>query len=262
MDENLLLFIVAILIIYLLYLIYIRRSGPIRTPIYEHLQPASPQPPENQAIRFNNFRMVIVTPKNNNMDASDKEKIDKLTNVLLNVKRYFTKHLNRSINLDNIIDSVSLRKTEQELWNDKYTREKVRDEFNEVYSVLPGVIYILFYLGKYATCGASYPPESYGRDNVIIIPLRDTPTYKCRWNDTGPGNYSYIDYTVIHEMIHSLGFVSSKYRNSGLNGHYLNDRYDIMYAGDKTWGYLEKELNISTDYIFDLRNSPYFSNLN
>ena len=115
------------------------------------------------------------------------------------------------------------------------------------------------YLGNYPTCGASYPVESYGIDNTIVIPIRYAYTYKCDW--TTPmfeSPYKYIDYVMIHEIIHAMGFVPSYVSNSGTQGHVTGDRNDIMWGGNS--GYrndLSSNLHIGDSYINLLKQSPY-----
>jgi hypothetical protein len=178
------------------------------------------------------------------------------------MKKYFQTHLGKKINIQSQIIHINLEKTEKELENGVFTREKIRDEVNRILNVQINpltnrTINIIFYIGKFPTCGSSYPPEAYGKDNAIVMPLRDAYTYTCYWEH--PQFYNYIDYAFIHEIIHSMGFVPSTVKNSGLNGHYLHDTTDIMYAGDSTWDYLKGELRISPDYSELLKQSPYFS---
>jgi hypothetical protein len=63
----------------------------------------------------------------------------------------------------------------------------------------------------------------------------------------------------MHELVHAMGFVPASVPGSGLNGHFTTDKYDLMYAGDSDWGYIEKELTISELYKNELAKSPYFA---
>ena len=102
-------------------------------------------------------------------------------------------------------------------------------------------IYAVYYDGGAVnTCGSGpWPPLLPGRVTALYLHgTFDTGAPPCDANPfassptAAPG---YIDFAMIHEILHALGIVSSVAPNHTLSGHVSTDPTDLMYAGSLPW---------------------------
>ena len=109
--------------------------------------------------------------------------------------------------------------------------------FNE-----PTKIYVVYYGGgSNFSCGAgAWPPDIIG--NVAAMYLHGTPpdAPPCAVNPLGgphaPGEgLGYFEAGMLHEILHTIGFVPSCAPDHHLRGHVSNDPRDLMYAGPLPW---------------------------
>jgi len=101
-------------------------------------------------------------------------------------------------------------------------------------------IYAVYFDGPNpSTCGGgAWPPVLPGR--VAALYLRGTPpgAPPCVANPfatsatAAPG---YLEYAMLHEIMHTMGFVASNAPNHVLAGHAGDDNRDLMYAGSLPW---------------------------
>lgn len=235
--------------------------------IYKKQQESSFPPPAQLArpVQLTDyyFRTIFAVPKGSLITRSDQKRIDYIPTMINNTIKYFKDNLGKVPKIIHENKYLQLEKTESELANGDFTRENIRDQINKLLNSSIETsknIYIVFYIGNYPSCGASYPPELFGKDNVLVIPIRDAYKYACDWtNNMYQPPYKYIDYVLIHEMIHAMGFVPSTVNGSGLNGHFLNDRSDIMWAGSGYRNDLTSALHISDNYKNLLIQSKYLN---
>ncbi|MEO8193423.1 MAG: Ig-like domain-containing protein [Gemmatimonadales bacterium] len=101
-------------------------------------------------------------------------------------------------------------------------------------------IYAVYYDGgSTRSCGGgAWPPALPGR--VAAMYLQGTPpgAPACNTNSlpssptAAPG---YLDFAMLHEIMHTMGFVASNAPNHTLSGHVAGDPRDLMYAGSLPW---------------------------
>ena len=98
-------------------------------------------------------------------------------------------------------------------------------------------IYALFYDGSstFACGGAAWPPVLPG--NVVALYLRAALSgVPCLDTYAGPGQPpGYREFSMIHEVLHALGFVPTCAPHHVLSGHVSDDPHDLMYAGPEPW---------------------------
>ncbi len=101
----------------------------------------------------------------------------------------------------------------------------------------PNKVYAVYYDGSTtAACGGgAWPPALPG--NVAAIYLRATyvaglPCYIPTLSRQG---LQIMDFAILHEVLHTMGFVPTCAPHHTRNGHVSDDPRDIMYAGDEPW---------------------------
>jgi hypothetical protein len=151
-------------------------------------------------------------------------------------------------------------------------RDSIEADLNNLGLLKPNKIYAVYYDGNNVnTCAdAPHPPALPGQ--VAILYLRGAvPGFKpCDENAfaaspvAAPG---YLDFTMLHELLHTLGAVDDRAPNAVLNGHVGLDPTDLMYAGPSPWEPKVLDFNKSNYYnpaglaggIFNLAASSYLT---
>jgi hypothetical protein len=123
----------------------------------------------------------------------------------------------------------------------------------------PRKLYLVVYdggAGVSACGGGAFPPTLYG--TVAAIYLRGTPpgappcdSIAFTKSVESPG---YREFSLIHEIMHTLGFVASCAPNydAASPGHVIDDPTDLMYAGPLLWQ--PSVLDVNRDDYFGHRN--------
>lgn len=102
-------------------------------------------------------------------------------------------------------------------------------------------LYAVYYGGTANdTCGGgAWPPDLVGRVGAIYLKgvFADPNIPSCGSNplaltEDEPG---YFDFSMLHEIVHTLGFVATCAPNQTHRGHVSDDPRDLMYAGDEPW---------------------------
>jgi hypothetical protein len=103
----------------------------------------------------------------------------------------------------------------------------------------PQKIYAVYYGGgsDFACGGGAWPP--FLRGTVAALYLKGTP-YGYRPCATNPLAASedtpgYWEFSFLHEILHTLGFVDDRAPNHTRSGHVIDDPRDLMYAGPHPW---------------------------
>lgn len=103
----------------------------------------------------------------------------------------------------------------------------------------PNKLYAVYYGGgtDFACGGGAYPPDLPG--SVAALYLRGTPpgappcaTNRFASSDRSPG---YLEFSMLHEIFHTMGVVGSCAPHHTLRGHVSEDPRDLMYAGPDNW---------------------------
>lgn len=117
-------------------------------------------------------------------------------------------------------------------------------------------IYAVFYDGSSASaCGSgAWPPLLKG--SVAALYLRgEIPGFlPCSDNPFAPDEESpgYWEFVLVHEVLHTLGFVATCAPSHVLSGHVGDDNEDLMYAGDQPW----------MPGLLDVNRDDYFTHSN
>lgn len=147
----------------------------------------------------------------------------------------------------------------------------VRDELERLLHAAglnaPDKVYAVYYDGTstFACGGGAWPPTLPG--NVAAMYLHGLPSgpVPCDRNPIAPnGQPGYIDFSMLHELLHTLGFVPTCATHHTRAGHVSDATNDLMYAGDAPWQ-LPPLLDVGHDDYFaagragclDLAASPY-----
>jgi hypothetical protein len=117
-------------------------------------------------------------------------------------------------------------------------------------------IYAVYYDGSstHACGGGSWPPVLKGSVAALylrgeipgFLPCSDNPFAQ---DEASPG---YWEFVLVHEVLHTLGFVATCAPSHVLSGHVGDDNEDLMYAGDQPW----------RPGLLDVNRDDYFAHSN
>ncbi len=149
-----------------------------------------------------------------------------------------------------------------------FVRERIELELEAMGQIKSNKLYAVYYEGSsvYACGGGAYPPLI--QDRVGAVYLGGVPpgvTPNC--GDTRPWGQAsltpnYIDYAVLHELVHSLGIVPDAAPNEHLQGHVFDsasaDRArDLMYSPrnsqDQGWN-----IDAAGGLLLDINSDDYY----
>jgi hypothetical protein len=121
-----------------------------------------------------------------------------------------------------------------------FVRDTIEKDLAALGVVVAPKIYAVYYDGgsTFACGGGAWPPALPGR--VAALYLQGTPpgAPACKTNafasspSSAPG---YLEFAMIHEVMHTLGFVSSAAPHFTAAGHTSDSPTDLMYAGAMPW---------------------------
>jgi hypothetical protein len=156
-----------------------------------------------------------------------------------------------------------------------FVLQQIEEELYRAGFTSPTKLYTVFYDGGSTwSCGGGDPQPTF-RGAFAALYLRGTPpgAPPCSSNPLGGSGPRYFEFAFIHEILHTLGFVSScapHARNDYPAGHVSDGPFDLMWSGPEPWGtYLpdQMRLDIGHDDYYghgrancpDLSNSPYLA---
>jgi hypothetical protein len=135
----------------------------------------------------------------------------------------------------------------------------VRDELERQIRALgfdaPNKIYAVYYDGPVradACGGGAWPPTLPGSVAAMYLRGELPPQYaQCDTNPfagaTDPPGY--MEYAMLHEVLHTMGFVPECAPHHTRRGHSSDSPTDLMYAGDEPW----------TPEVLDVGRDDYFA---
>ena len=151
-----------------------------------------------------------------------------------------------------------------------FVRDTIEKDIAALGFAVPNKVYAVYYDGgsTFACGGGAWPPSLPGR--VAAMYLQGTPPGApgCNTNpfatspNAAPG---YLEYSMLHEVLHTLGFVAANAPRQRLGGH-VPEPNDLMYSGSLPWGLPNLALDVRHDDYFgdnvpagtlNLRDSPY-----
>jgi hypothetical protein len=228
------------------------------------------------------IRFLYVLPS----DAIDHQRDtnDQICNSVRGVATWFHTQTDLNLRLDTsggLIDVgfVRLTKTDAQMrgtdpnntsvdTGTAFVRERIERELVAMGAIASNKLYGVFYEGSsvYACGGGAYPPLINARVGAVY--LQGMPpglTQPC--GDAFPWGLSslvpsYIDYAVLHELVHSMGIVPDSSPNEQAQGHVFDvssstPNRDLMYSprtsGDPAWA-----TNSSAGLIVDINHDDYF----
>lgn len=136
----------------------------------------------------------------------------------------------------------------------------VRDEIEKLLRTRgfknPNKIYAVYYDGSstHACGGASWPPVLKGKVAALYLRGEIPGFLPCSENpfaqdEDSPG---YWEFALVHEILHTLGFVATCAPSHVLSGHVGDDNEDLMYAGNLPW----------MPWLLDFNRDDYFAHSN
>ena len=152
-----------------------------------------------------------------------------------------------------------------------YVRDRIEADLKADGLIVPGKIYGVYYDGSGApTCGGgALPPVLPGQVGALFLHGTPPGAPPCDSNQFhSPGQApGYLDFAMLHELLHTLGFVPSCAPHFTLAGHVSDSPNDLMYAGPLPWN--PTTLDVGHDDYFDahipgcldLSNSPYLESV-
>lgn len=149
----------------------------------------------------------------------------------------------------------------------KYVRDRIEAELRAMGPLEPTKIYAVYYGGSsiYACGGGAYPPTLVGQVAAVYIKGQPEGGYPCSSDPWGqsPTSPHYLDYSMLHEMMHTLGLVAPGAPHHHSGGHVFDgaadSNRDLMYqprpsTSDPPWDTYNPAgllLDINGDDYFD-----------
>jgi hypothetical protein len=131
-----------------------------------------------------------------------------------------------------------------------FLRDAIEDELRAKGLLRPKKVYAAYYDGSSAAAcgGGAWPPRLPG--SVAALYLRATygPGATCYEPQRSRAGLQIMDFAILHEVLHTIGFVPACAPNHTRDGHVSDNPRDLMYAGDQPW----------RPAVLDAGNDDYF----
>ena len=118
-------------------------------------------------------------------------------------------------------------------------------------------LYAVYYDGTsdYACGGGAWPPTLPGKVAAMYLKGLPSAAVPCGTNGfAGAGGApAYLEFAMLHEILHTLGGVASCAPNHHLSGHVDDDADDLLWAGSGSWipsGWASVKLDAGGDDYF------------
>jgi len=169
------------------------------------------------------------------------------------------------------ITFVRLDRTDAQLADQGvYIRDEIERQLRARGFQQRGKIYAVYYDGSArGSCGGgAWPPVLPGIVAAVYlhgIPSGGAPCDANHLASAPTDPPGYLEYAMIHEILHTLGFVATCAPHQTRAGHVSDSPTDLMYAGDQPWR--PSVLDVGHDDYFatgrtdcpDLANSPFLT---
>ncbi len=130
-------------------------------------------------------------------------------------------------------DDVTLAST------DPYIRDNLDAELVDLGFDAPNKLYAVYYDGSsnYSCGGGAWPPALIGRVGALYLQGMPPGAPPCADQPLGAGIDSpgYLEHAMLHELVHTLGYVAECAPNHHSTGHVSDDPTDLMYTGSEPW---------------------------
>ena len=129
-------------------------------------------------------------------------------------------------------------------------RDALEDELRAKGLVRAGRVYATYYDGSStAACGGgAWPPKLPGAVAALYLRATYGPGAVCYQPERSRDELQIMDFAMLHEVLHTVGFVPSCAPNHTRDGHVSDSPRDLMYAGDEPW----------RPAVLDVGNDDYF----
>lgn len=135
-----------------------------------------------------------------------------------------------------------------------FVRDTIEKDLAALGFAVPNKLYAVYYDGgsSFACGSGAWPPGLPGRVAGMYLQGTAPGAPNCNTNPfatsptAAPG---YLEYGMIHEVLHTLGFVAANAPHQRLNGH-LPEPNDLMYAGTLPWALPNLVLDVGHDDYF------------
>jgi len=229
------------------------------------------------------IRVLYVLPS----DAVDHQRDtnDQICNSVRGVATWFHSQSNVDLRFDTSADLIDvgfvrLAKTDAQMrgtdpnntsidTGTAFVRERIERELVSMGAIASNKLYAVFYEGSsvYACGGGAYPPLIKARVGAVYLQgMPPGVTVPC--GDSFPwGRASlvpnYIDYAILHELVHSMGIVPDDSPNEHAQGHVFDaasgtPNRDLMYSprtsSDPAWA-----TNNAAGLTIDINRDDYFN---
>ena len=138
------------------------------------------------------------------------------------------------------ITFLHLSRTDAEVSsNGAYVRDVIERDLKAAGFNIANKIYAVYYDGRstYACGGGAWPPSLPGVVAALYL-LGEPPGAPPCWTNefaSPNGPPGYLEFSMLHEILHTLGFVATCAPHHTRSGHVSDSPQDLMYAGDDPW---------------------------
>lgn len=151
-----------------------------------------------------------------------------------------------------------------------YVRDELERQLRAAGRIRPDKLYAVYYGGSstWSCGGGAWPPALPGQVGAMYLRGEPPGAIPCSTNRLGASleNPGYLEFGMLHELVHTLGLVATCAPNHTLQGHASDNRNDLMYAGNEPW-LLPPRLDIGRNDYYghgrgdcaDLASSPYLT---
>lgn len=133
-----------------------------------------------------------------------------------------------------------------------WVRDEIEKEINALGFNHPKKVYLVYYDGRsnYACGGGAWPPKLKGNTAALYLRafVNGTACYSAGFASKDGQGPRYAEFSAIHEILHTLGFVPECSPRHTRAGHTSGGNTDLMYAGDLGWK--PSALDIGNDDYF------------
>ena len=170
------------------------------------------------------------------------------------------------------ITFFQMSRTDDEIADEgAFVRDAIEEEIEAAGFDDQNKLYAVYYDGTstFACGGGAFPPDLEGSVGAMYLNgLPDGPV-PCRTNPFAQegGDPGYMEYAMLHELVHTLGFVPACAPNNNRVSHTGTPANDLMYAGDDPWDLVDVVLDEDNDDYYghdaldciDLEDSPFLT---
>jgi hypothetical protein len=154
---------------------------------------------------------------------------------------------------------------------DPFIRDRIEEDLEAAGFTDPDKLYAVYYDGSsgFSCGGGAWPPTLAGEVAAMYLLGEPPGAPPCssnvfRFANEYPG---YLEFGMLHEIMHTLGFVPECAPNHHRDGHVTGPANDLMYAGDDPWDLANVVLDEDRDDYFghanagclDFEDSPFLT---